>query len=295
MLLMHVCRLSLTDMGKLTDEGLRNLVEKNPSIEALEITNCDKITANGISLFTNLKSLYYWSDIRVDDADIRKISEQLTHLQSLQLNLWSATDAALASFYKLRDLERLDLRQMAELTDAGVAHLGDLTSLTALTLSNCNSITDNGLSFLRALTRVRTLKLKFLEINGSGFEHIRSPLTKLVIVGCDELNDAGIEHLHSQTALRKLKLNENGRVSNSAICALLEHTPNLQELDLNGSESTDEGLAHIAEHLPNLTSIDVSVCAHVTPQGIKLLRERIPRLRKVESSWSKLDVLVNKK
>jgi internalin A len=141
----------------------------------------------------------------------------------------SPTDEVLSQVGRLRDLEKLRIRDVS-LSDVGLAQLEQLTKLTSLDLSGTH-LTDAGLAHLRGLTGLAALD-----------------------ISTSQVTDAGLVHLNGLVKLSSLRLNDT-HVSDVGL-AHLKGLKNLSYLDLNGTRVTDVGVQELQQALPDLRIIN---------------------------------------
>ena len=116
----------------LTDVGLVD-VKKIASVRALEITDCPKVT----------------------DEGVMHIGE-MVQLHELALNETRVTDAGVEHLQNLKSLEILDLSGTT-ITDRAIDTIVGMTQLQELGLSECSGLTAQGVRKLKVLRRLRQL------------------------------------------------------------------------------------------------------------------------------------------
>ena len=156
--------------------------------------------------------------VRIKNVDALDLISELDNLKLLEISEVNLSDANLRKVGEMKGLELLSLRLLQ------VEHLGALGSIQSLDLSKVHvegSDPDDlpGLKSLTELTLGET----------SGF----------------------FEHVGELPSLRKIKLLHNGV---DATLKRLHRMPTLREVDLRGSDVTDEGLRHLTQ-LPDLEQL----------------------------------------
>jgi hypothetical protein len=74
----------------------------------------------------------------------------------------------------------------------------------------------------------------------------------------------------------------NSWLTHSSVVALVKHSPHLTKVDLQWCEKlTDTSVVALAEHFPRLTSVDFSCCIKLTDTSVMALAEHCPRLTSV--------------
>ena len=225
---------------ELKDHHLKQL----DSVEALDITNCDQITDEGIKHFKKLKELKmsqsYHSKSKISDQGLKC----LTSLIHLKLeNYDNITDEC----FKDMKLERLIIRNCD-----GIKSSKYLQSLKTLEISNISLYDSNVLhSFFECLYNLEELYIS-AEINGyDAFRNLKK--------------------------LKKLTLGHSFKVRSQPwdpLCQnkykpLFKYLPNLVELDMShSSDDSDE----IFEYIPNLRKLDIGLDVKITGKNFRYLK-----------------------
>jgi formylglycine-generating enzyme required for sulfatase activity len=255
------CKVSDHDMARL--RGLDRLLGIN-----LSYTNTGDETLQILSELPNLENIFLCSSSYTDQG-----LKRLGQLKKLKLLwCWPLTDAALAGFSDLEDLESLNcgstsvkgpglvhLAKMSKLNwfnlndtpidDAGLAFLPELKGLTCIDLV-ATKITDAGLKALTRFPQLVHLELARTKVSGAGLAHL-AVMTKLqrLDLAATKLDDAGLAHLPAFPKLAWLDISATGTGD-----AGLEHLRNLaalRELHLKKTRVTARGLLKLHEALSN--------------------------------------------
>ena len=187
--------------SEITDDDLKQIVKNCPNLTHLDLTDCWKITDDGLAHLTtknadgslklrNLTHLILARCRRITNNGLDRLSDltQLTHLDLAYCALIS--NSGLVHLTALNQLTYLNLTGLV--TNDGLAHLTALTQLTHLDLTHCNDITDAGLAHLAAKNADGSLKLR--------------NLTHLILAHCSSINDIGVAQLAVLTQLIHLSL-----------------------------------------------------------------------------------------
>ncbi len=210
----------------------------------LNYTNTGDETLQILSELPNLENIFLCSSSYTDQG-LKRLG-QLKKLKMLWC--WPLTDAALASFSDLEDLESLNcggtfvkgpglvhLAKMSKLhwinlndtpiDDQGLACLPELKGLTTIDLV-ATKITDAGLKTLTRFPQLVELQLRRTQVSGAGLAHlaVMTKLQRLELAG-SKLDDAGLGHLPALPKLAVLDISETGTGD-----AGLEHLRNLAAL-----------------------------------------------------------------
>lgn len=156
-------------------------------------------------LFPQLKKL----DLRqVGDLSLTGLDvlSKLKHLTSVKLPLMS--DLWLSKFYRLTQLQNLNLSSASLITDEGLKGICQgLKGLKSLNLKRCNRLTNNGIRSVSALVELTYLNLSALTfLTHEGLKPLRrlSGLVILKMNDCPLVDDEAMEDvckLHTLTDL----------------------------------------------------------------------------------------------
>ncbi|MFN0054512.1 MAG: hypothetical protein ACKV0T_20235 [Planctomycetales bacterium] len=171
-------------------------------------------------------------DNRYTDCDeALRTAPSFPRLKRLYLHKGQATDVAMESLTQLQELEVFFVWDAIRLTDAGVGHLGHLERLESVHLSN-SPIGDEALQVLSTLPNLRRMSMQQ-----------------------NHFSDAGLKYLANMSQLRSLWIGlGHGRITDEGIRSL-EGLEDLQELDLQKTQVTPEGVAELQKALPKLQII----------------------------------------
>ena len=194
------------------------------------------------------------------DAQLSKFLPAAVQLESLVLkNCKGATDAGLAALRTSNPpLRHLDLSGSMV---CDISYLSGMMELQHLDLS-LTPITDHSLVYLRSLgSNLKTLNLSL----------------------CGKLTDECGAYLVMLTHLKSLNLYRTSLTS--VVCHHISTIGSLTSLNMSLTRINDDGLLLLAS-LKNLTSLDVSLSS-VSVKGAAALKEALPKLTSLESSWAK--------
>jgi len=172
--------LNLADCVRVSDTGVRYIVEGLPGskIRELNLTNC----------------------IRVSDVSLLRISQRCFSLMYANFSYCEhVTDAGIELIAVLPSLTSLDVSG-CNITDTGVVALGNNSKIRDLMLSECCSVTDVGLQKL--FPNIKGLEnLDISHLNQLSDQTLKSlafccrRMRCLNIAGCPQLTDQGIQYL----------------------------------------------------------------------------------------------------
>jgi len=267
---------SLNDVGRVDDVGLRNLSGLT-RVEILAIAG-NPVTNSGLEHLRGLVKLEFLtlSGTRVTDAGLVNL-ERMTEIGTLYLNKTQITDTGLVHLKGMSKLQKLVLGETG-VSGPGLEHLEELRELRILYL-NQTPLDDAGLEYLQGMTQLRHLELVDTRVSGAGLKHLQglteleglnlldtdvddaalpylqgmTRLQSLCLLGT-EVTDAGLKHLQPLTALKVLNLSWN-EVTGDGL-EDLEPLENLTELYLRGSKLTAENVEHV-KMFPGLEILDL--------------------------------------
>ncbi len=296
------------DNTRVTAEGLKSLSNLR-ELKVLNLSN-SPIGNDGlivVGAITKL-SLLHLSNLPITNEGIEHLSN-LSNLETLTLEHVNVSDAGIKSLKTGPPLRSLNLSgtrirgdalpaicnptlEYLHLSDALIddevlIHLELAKGLGELYLDGTN-ITDDGLAHLARLSSLNSLHLGRTKITGSGLRHLAA-LPNLIDLDLSDTNLSrdGLELLtkllvpppagSSYLALHGTSLDD----STMDVIARLPVT----QLFLSRTKITDTGLAEL-KNMPNLQNIDLTDTA-VTPAGVAALKQRIPSLRTVHTSFDR--------
>lgn len=153
------------------------------------------------------------------------------------------TETALRSA-KVSHARRLDLSG-PKTTDADLARFPEMPELEDLDLSG-SSVTDDGLFHLRELRSLDFLDLSDTRVRGPGLAYLAStPITRLELAASG-ITDDGLGYLADLKTLEMLWLNRTA-ITDGGLERLLD-VLSLEELDVSDTAVTDAGLRELLKH-----------------------------------------------
>ncbi len=195
-----------------------------------------------------------YGDVRVTDADLAWL-RLLTSLEGFSLGQSASaqvTSEGLRGLTEAKGLRRFAVVDAGHLGDADFAWLSDLPGLREIDLSG-SGLSDRGLGAL-PLKDLQTLK-----------------------VAATNVTDAGIVLLKQCSDLRHLTLNGTA-VSDKAVMTLASSLRNLETLELEETQVTDEAVNHLVK-MQRLECLSLSN-TRITNEAVVQLN-RLPRLREI--------------
>ena len=206
--------LDLSFCSSLTDEDLRYLIARTPSLEYLYLRQCDCISSVGIetiaTLCPNLKEISLNDCVNVTDHGVVKLLSRCRALRYISLAKCPITNTA--------------LEQIAN----NPATNGD-TYLRHLNLNECEYITDTAIMKISAsCPRLRSLD----------------------IGKCIRLTDASLYGLSRCVLLRRLNLKSCNKITDAGVRKLATTCGSLRNLDVRGCSLSPETFEYVRIHCP---------------------------------------------
>lgn len=224
-------------------------VKKFAKIEDSHLFSRRKETELQNLFFLKEKGHWHYLDCRVEDADLRYLSDK--EVTELDLNTCKVTGWGL-KYLKSQPLVNLNMPE-SKLTDKELHHLNDLTGLKNLVL---------------AFTWISNAGLKTVEPH-QGISH-------LSFQGCEKLNDQSIlEAVRIAPNLNSIDLSFVPITSKGL--GYLKQFKNLKYLTIGNNDFKDDDLLPIYE-LKNIALLDISKCKHLTSTTTR----RLPQFKKLE-------------
>ena len=124
--------------------------------------------------------------------------------------------------------------------------IGTLHSLEQLWIDEGTRLKSRDMTLLRGLSNLRCLTIRSAPIGDDACFHLSKirQLKELDLSQCD-VSDEGVAHLRGHPSLRSLILQDNGRVTDSALRELVE-VRSLRQLNLVGTDVSYEGVKEFA-------------------------------------------------
>ena len=212
---------------KITNEDLKEIVEKHPYLESLDISNCDNIDD-----FTVLNRLENLRELSVNNCDYFTNLDDISGCHNLRvLNIGNTF---IKNLYTLKNFPNLEILNCACNSISDVNGIENCPKLTDVILWNCFSLND--ISALDSLSN-----LKFLDIDSTSVSDILAlsdcyNLEFLFMDNCNKVDD--IFSLSVLTKLRCLLLDGKNILMPEQVMALKNLT-NLECLTLSGRRIVD--------------------------------------------------------
>lgn len=271
--------------NQLTNETISGLSHLS-SLRVLDLSHGNDTREEGamwaadlnLTLLSQLKDLQEVNLCNTDSTRFAETLGALTQLKILDARYCNFSNRRISQLETLVNLEQLYLDGNDNITDRSFASFAKLTNLQVLSLDDCDKrMKYSGLMVhLPKMQSLRVLYLGGLPITDyafSGFPKLQN-LERLDLNGC-WIDAKAFEYLVPLPAFSVLNLC-NARFLGGNLSSLRKLTQ-LKTLSLADTDITDADLLSLSS-LINLCLLDLRGCKKLTPQGITLLRKKLPYL-----------------
>ncbi|KAG7381071.1 hypothetical protein PHYPSEUDO_006505 [Phytophthora pseudosyringae] len=227
---------------RLSDAGCEALVRRcAPSLDSFEISCNQRMTKKSIDYFCELQNLH-----------------SLTLSECPKID-----DASLESLKTMKNLRKLQLKQMERLTDEFVVSLAQsLPDLEEFSIARCSQLTNTAVKgILEACRGLKVLDVSDLHlITDECFEPVREhghALRRVSMRCCLGLTDVAFQHIAfgAKSYLEALEMSSVSQVTDASMMALLEHCAT------------------------SLTTLDISFCRNIAEDALGVLADGTEKLR----------------
>lgn len=231
-----------------------------------------QLTAQDMAMLLRLKDDVFSLDLRRCQIPEQSFPnfKNFGQVQRLDLSFTNAGDEAASAIQGHRQLSKLTMYG-CPITDRGVRDLANLQNLSELYL-NGTQVTDIAMKYVAKLSRLAWFDIgNTASFTGRHLGLLPATVTKLEVRA--KTQSEVLQYLEGNTNLRELRVYFNG--SDRGLVSLRK-IPNLEELNLSSTGTTDEGLRHVGtlRHLQVLklanTKITDQGLAHLS--GLKELK-----------------------
>ncbi|KAL2794403.1 hypothetical protein BJX66DRAFT_325340 [Aspergillus keveii] len=263
-------RLTLTNCRKLTDNGVSDLVEGSRHLQALDVSDLESLTDHTLFKVAEncprLQGLNVTGCTKVTDDSLIVISQKCRFLKRLKLNgVAQVTDKAIMSFAQnCSAILEIDLQECKLVTNASVTNLmATLQNLRELRLAHCTEIDDS--AFLDLPRHISMGSLRILDLTA-----------------CENIRDDAVERIVSAAPrLRNLVLAKCKFITDRAVYAICKLGKNLHYVHLGHcSNITDAAVMQLVKSCNRIRYIDVACCGRLTDRSVQQLAT-LPKLRRV--------------
>ncbi|MEC7839317.1 MAG: hypothetical protein VX777_04680 [Chlamydiota bacterium] len=267
---------------------LASNIDKNSTETSIIISEVEESNEYSIQIDVRKTTLDLTECSKLEDEDIKVITEKLPHLEILKLNAFELTETSFMYLSELKNLKKLYIFQCDSITDSAIKHLSKLKKLEVLDLSTGDnkSITDTGIEHLKNLKKLRSLNLFGLaKITDKSIENLSSitSLEKINLTWCYGITAAGLNHLTKLKNLKKLFLGWLDKLRDNDL-QFLKELNNLEEIDIcKNKHYTDKVIVHLKE-LKKLKKLTFSLNNNITEQSFKDLNE-LKNLKQLHLDW----------
>ena len=222
-------------MMAVSDTGLRKLAEGCPRLEDVNLRGCGNISDVGVaSLAQHCAGLHtlILSGTQVTDSGLARLGEGCRALKNIDLFRLRISDTGLRKLAEgCSRLEDVNLMGCRHITDGGVASLAQHCSVLHTLSLGCTQVTDTGLARLgKGCRALKIIKLVRLTISDTGLGKLAE--------GCPRLEHVSLMYC--------VAITDNG------VASLVQHCAWLCELELRGTQVTNDCNASLQSTYPGL-------------------------------------------
>jgi uncharacterized protein YjbI with pentapeptide repeats len=292
----NLTRISIAGCQNFTDHYLKMLIARCPNLQEVNLnkTNItgavfDSEAVKHEKLNTILLS---WCR-RLEDENLKRWIEKCPNLKKIILSHTTITGAAFDSeAIKLEHLTEIDISGCENFTDDNLKILIEKCSKLQKIILSHTTIT--GAAF-----DSNAIKFEyFTEINISSCPNINDYVVKMLIERCLSLQNIRLEDLNITGSafdsedvqlehLTEISLSRCHYLVDNNLKRLIEKCPNLQKVNLYGTEITGAAFDSEDVQLEHLTEINMS-CSKLTDKNLKILIEKCPNLQKINFSFTNI-------
>ncbi|KAL2826066.1 hypothetical protein BDW59DRAFT_171965 [Aspergillus cavernicola] len=263
-------RLTLTNCRKLTDNGVSDLVEGSRHLQALDVSDLRSLTDHTLLKVAEncprLQGLNITGCTKVTDDSLIVVSEKCRLLKRLKLNgVLQVTDKAIMSFAQnCPSILEIDLQECKQVTNLSVTTLvATLQNLRELRLAHCTEIDDS--AFLELPKHISLGSLRILDLTA-----------------CENIRDDSVERIvNSAPRLRNLVLAKCRFITDRAVWAICKLGKNLHYVHLGHcSNITDSAVVQLVKSCNRIRYIDLACCYRLTDRSVQQLAT-LPKLRRI--------------
>ncbi|XP_062197824.1 F-box/LRR-repeat protein 3-like isoform X2 [Phragmites australis] len=257
--------LDISNCQNATDEGVSSVVKSIPNLLELNLSYCCPVTPSMVSSFRSIAKL---RTLKLEGckfmADgLKGIGMSCVSVKELSLSKCSGVTDTELSFVvsRLKSLLKLDITCCRDITDVSLAAItSSCTSLISLKMESCSRVTSGGLQLIGK----RCSHLEELDLTDN------------------DLDDEGLKALARCSKLSSLKIGICLRISDEGLSHIGKYCPELRDIDLYRSGGiSDDGVTQIAQGCPMLESINMSYCTGITDHSLMSL-SRCAKLNTLE-------------
>ncbi|KAL4911531.1 hypothetical protein BDW74DRAFT_164972 [Aspergillus multicolor] len=289
-------RLNLSALTEDVSDGTVVPFAQCNRIERLTLTNCRKLTDNGVSdLIVGSRHLQALdvSELRaLTDHTLFNVAENCNRLQGLNITgCTNVTDESLIAIsQKCRLLKRLKLNGVTQVTDRAILSFAqNCASILEIDLQECKLVTNQSVTALMAtLQNLRELRLAHCEkVDDSAFldlpRHVTmSSLRILDLTACENIRDDAVERIvNAAPRLRNLVLAKCKFITDRSVWTICKLGKNLHYVHLGHcSNITDNAVIQLVKSCNRIRYIDLACCSRLTDRSVQQLAT-LPKLRRI--------------
>ena len=223
----------------ISDDGLLMIGKSCASLRVVDISYCQKVSSEGISLFCRRLGKCFLEELSLDGCFV-------------------LSDTSLWQLRKFKNMRNLSLAECSLLSDEGITS----------TLQNFNLLESLDLSWVHNLGNISLYCLSQM-----------SHLEELCVAGCFRIGDAELSLLCSPLArcrsLRTLDLGSCSSLTEAGIGGIASSVfaRTLRELEVSDTAAGDTCAATLFKTCQQIECLDLSECEHITSALVSTIQE----------------------
>lgn len=280
-----------SDCPSVGDSGVRAILQNNPSLLVLNLTDCSNISNKAFLDIANcssfLKALLLSGTV-VSGATLAKVFPKCPELRRVELTHCDTSDESIIALAKsCHDLKVLDIGGGIDVSDESLFALAmGCKQLRRVDISCCN-VTNRGVQALslgcKNLKKMALSDCSFF--TPSVFKHMPPSIREVNLSDSYGITDQTIiELLSACPEIEILNLENCRKISNAMFNGVTnlineERSSNLHTLNLNGcSKISDEGILTVLHAGARFRKIELSGCTEISDTTVNMIAERSPDL-----------------
>ena len=229
-----ISKLNLHNGNKITNKGLRVLVEHMPNLTSMNLENVFQIDEKALAHLVKspcggkLKNLNLSGCLGISGTGFAILGQHASLLKNLKLSgCRQVTPWALMKIFQgCQNLEHLDISYCSQLTDQEVKVMSDCCrELKEINMKECRQVSDVGLLSVKACSKLLVLVLarsdlvlRITDISLLAISEGCHDLQSLDIAGCNMISDVGISWLAKGCkSLRRLNFSNCPKITNGGM------------------------------------------------------------------------------
>lgn len=282
-------RLTLTNCRKLTDNGVSDLINGSRHLQALDVSELRSLTDHTLFKVAEnchrLQGLNITGCTKVTEDSLIAVSQQCRYLKRVSFLYWLTPTALL-----VLTLSQLKLNGVVHVTDKAILSFAqNCPSVLEIDLQECKQVTNKSVTTLMTTLRnLRELRLAHCtEIDDMAFLELPKNISMgslriLDLTACESIRDDAVECIVTAAPrLRNLVLAKCRFITDRAVWAICKLGKNLHYVHLGHcSNITDPAVIQLVKSCNRIRYIDLACCSRLTDRSVQQLAT-LPKLRRI--------------